>query len=614
MLTRINLLNSFKQLKLLGHNARSPIRRECASSSKSSDVPPHNETSPVESHESKIVNEVTDVNELKSSNALLNKDKQSSSVQPESNKDWLPEDRPWEGPKPESEIFKPFIQPIVYLSYANPKITDVQDQAMLDRIGPNVYFGYKYPQFNVREDFVDYFKIPRQKRKEVFAKVGITSNIWQYFPEEMASPEWSEIIIIGGGIVGTTIAYMMKYMLRDQMSITVIDKDLSQKNAQWPKAQNAFRTQFSLEENIQSSRFFYKFLKSHRVHLGILDNEPPNLNVVPSGHLFLCDIDSAEKRLDFHEKQIAEGAYVDVLNQFQLSSRFPWLNTEDVAIATHGVEEEGWLDPWALYVAIKGRAEFLGVRFLEAEFVDWNPHWPPSSTVMDDFFGSREIEFVHRLIYRLPCGAEKQLRFGTAIVAAGADSLGIAQQLGLGLPNSGVRCVPLPIEKRKRFNFVFNCPDAPIVDFPFLVDVPSGVWVRREGLGGNFVCGKNPAAKDEEPDPRDLEIDYEYFEKLIWPILVKRVPAFAKLRIVGANAHYIDYNYFDQSPVLGPHPYYHKVYFATGFSGYSMQAAPAAGRAIAEHIAYNRNYDVNLARFNWNRLFSGTQVREEILV
>lgn len=526
-------------------------------------------------------------------------------------KDWLPEHRPWEGPKPESEILKPYVEPYVYLSSRNPRISDPRDEKMLEECGKHIFYTFKYPQFNVRESPLEYFRLPKEYKQKAFERAGLKNHLFEYLPDEMLTPDHSEIAIIGGGIVGATIAYMIKYKVRDSVPVMVFEKDPTYSNAPWTMTHGGFRTQFSLVENILSARFFYDFLKSSKVHLSILEDEPPDINYVPAGFLFLSDLENAEKRLDYHQAQINQGAYVDVLNEFQLSQKFPWLNTEGIVIGTHGVEGEGWIDPWALFTAIKGRAEFLGVKFMHAEFLDWNPNYPNPGH--GELYFDPAGEFVHRFIYRLPCGAEKQLSFAQCIVAAGVDSIDIAKKLGLGQPNSGIRSVPLPVEKRKRFYYVFNCPDAPIVDFPFIVDVPSGVWVRREGLGGNFICGKNPTF-EEEPDPRNLDVDYQYFEKLIWPVLVKRVPAFAQLQIVGAWATYIDYNYFDQSPIVGAHPFHPKVHFATGFSGYAMQAAPAVGRAMAEDIMYDEHFDINLTRFNWNRLLFGNPLREEILV
>lgn len=42
-----------------------------------------------------------------------------------------------------------------------------------------------------------------------------------------------------------------------------------------------------------------------------------------------------------------------------------------------------------------------------------------------------------------------------------------------------------------RFIYVVHCPNGPGLDTPFLVDY-SGVYFRREGLGGNYIAGMSP--------------------------------------------------------------------------------------------------------------------------
>jgi len=46
---------------------------------------------------------------------------------------------------------------------------------------------------------------------------------------------------------------------------------------------------------------------------------------------------------------------------------------------------------------------------------------------------------------------------------------------------------------RKRYVYVIHCPDGPGLNMPFLVD-PSGVFIRREGLAGYYLCGASPSS------------------------------------------------------------------------------------------------------------------------
>lgn len=61
--------------------------------------------------------------------------------------------------------------------------------------------------------------------------------------------------------------------------------------------------------------------------------------------------------------------------------------------------------------------------------------------------------------------------------------------------------------------------------------------------------------------------------------------------------------------ILGPHPGYHNIYIATGFSGHGIQQAPAVGRAVTEMILDGKllfkdykSYPHN--QLNYNQFFS----------
>lgn len=45
---------------------------------------------------------------------------------------------------------------------------------------------------------------------------------------------------------------------------------------------------------------------------------------------------------------------------------------------------------------------------------------------------------------------------------------------------------------RKRYVYVFNCENGPGIDMPLVID-PTGAYVRREGLGGKYICGRSPS-------------------------------------------------------------------------------------------------------------------------
>ncbi|XP_010783486.1 FAD-dependent oxidoreductase domain-containing protein 1, partial [Notothenia coriiceps] len=160
--------------------------------------------------------------------------------------------------------------------------------------------------------------------------------------------------------------------------------------------------------------------------------------------------------------------------------------------------------------------------------------------------------------------------------------------------------------------YVLNCPDGPGLDTPFLIDY-SGVWFRREGLGGNYIAGTSPE-EALEPDTSDLEVDHQFFEEKIWPHLASRVPALEKLKVTSAWAGFYDYNTFDQNGIIGLHPQINNMFFATGFSGHGLQHSPAVGRAVAELIMQGNFTSIDLSNLGFRRIIQQEPMLERNIV
>jgi len=201
---------------------------------------------------------------------------------------------------------------------------------------------------------------------------------------------------------------------------------------------------------------------------------------------------------------------------------------------------------------------------------------------------------------KLPSGEINSMKFAYCIIAAGGDSGHVANLAKIG-SGSGMLSIPLPVEKRKRYVYCFDCQgDGPGINTPLTIDY-TGTYFRREGFGGTYVGGLSPNP-NEEPPVDNLDVDYKYFDERVWPNLANRVPAFNSIKVRNAWGGYYDYNCFDENGIIGPHPYYHNLYLATGFSGHGIQQAPAVGRAVAELILDGDFQTIDLTRFGFDRL------------
>lgn len=78
--------------------------------------------------------------------------------------------------------------------------------------------------------------------------------------------------------------------------------------------------------------------------------------------------------------------------------------------------------------------------------------------------------------------------------------------------------------------YCYECQgDPPGINTPLTIDY-TGTYFRRDGLGGTFIGGLSPTP-EQEPKTDNMDVDHQYFDDKIWPILAGRVPAFNAVKV-----------------------------------------------------------------------------------
>ncbi|MEM7582744.1 MAG: FAD-binding oxidoreductase [Acidobacteriota bacterium] len=397
---------------------------------------------------------------------------------------------------------------------------------------------------------------------------------------EAPSPGASfDVVIIGGGVIGSSIAYFLAQESSFDGSVAVIEKDSSYVDSSTARSVGGIRQQFSIAENIAMSQFGARFFRSAAELLAVGD-ERPDLSFREAGYLFLATAAGRSILEQNHALQRAHGAAVALLSVAALAERFPWLNTEDLAGAALGTADEGWLDPYSLLMAFKRKAEHLGVRYLAEEVV--------------------AIELRDRAVAAVRLGDGRRVSCGHLVNAAGPRAAAVAEMAGIE---------DCPVRSKKRLVFTFDCAES-LRNCPLVVD-PSGVYFRPEG--DRFLCGVSPP-ESSDPDCTDFKIDPHFFEDVLWPRLAHRVPAFDRLRQGTAWAGHYAVNTVDRNAIVGPHPEVEGFWFANGFSGHGLQHAPAIGRAVSELITFQEPRTLDLSRFDFARFAEGRPVTERNVI
>jgi sarcosine oxidase len=390
----------------------------------------------------------------------------------------------------------------------------------------------------------------------------------------MAEPS-ADIVIVGGGGVGSAIAYFLMRLAAPGLKVVVYERDPTYAQASTTLAAGGIRQQFSTPENVLMSQFGYAFMAAAAEDLAI-DGEAPEVGLKPLSYLRLTRHDRVDEIKAQVDMQRGLGATPRLLDQGQLANLYPWMNVEDVALGVLGGAGEGVFDPYGLLQALRRKAIDLGAVFETGEV----------SAIERD--GSGRVVAV-----QLADG--RRTACGRLVNAAGPRAGAVAHLAGLDLPVIAVKAT----------TFAFRLPEP--LECPVVLDHVQGLQFKPEGP---IYVAARPRESDEAAP--DFEVDYALFEDLVWPALAHRASVFETLKLMRAWAGHIEWNTFDGNPVLGAHPECANFIFANGFSGHGAQHLPAAGRAIAELLVHGEYRSLDLSRFGYERLLTGARVPETV--
>jgi glycine/D-amino acid oxidase-like deaminating enzyme len=110
-------------------------------------------------------------------------------------------------------------------------------------------------------------------------------------------------------------------------------------------------------------------------------------------------------------------------------------------------------------------------------------------------------------------------------------------------------------------------------------------------------------------------VDGGWFERVVWPALAQRIPAFESLKLKREWAGLYDENELDGNMILGNWPgRLENFIVACGFSGHGLMHAPAVGRAIAELVVHGRYETIDLARMGYRRVLDNEPYAESGII
>jgi len=354
--------------------------------------------------------------------------------------------------------------------------------------------------------------------------------------------ERADVVIVGGGIVGSSIAYHLTQAgCRD---VLVLERETHQGKGSTGKSMGGVRAQFSTPVNIQMSLYSIPFYAKFEEVVG----HPADYR--PQGYLFLATKDShlAYLRDNFERQKKLGLTTARLLSADEIRTMLPQLRSDDV-LGGSFCSTDGFVDPYSVMNGFMASAVEHGATLWKKTEV---------TGIGTDQQGTFRVE-----TSRGPVSTR------IVVNAAGAWAAQIAKFVGVDLPVEPLRRMLVPSEPFDAFPHTS----------PMVIDMSTGFHFRPEGRG--FLLAWN----DPEETP-GYKTDFEpsFIEKILMHA-ADRVPAFENLPVNPKRAWAGLYEMTpDHHCVLGPVAAVPGLFLANGFSGHGVMHSPATGKILSDLI------------------------------
>ncbi|HYO90907.1 MAG TPA: FAD-binding oxidoreductase [Pyrinomonadaceae bacterium] len=384
--------------------------------------------------------------------------------------------------------------------------------------------------------------------------------------------ETADVVIIGGGIVGASIAYHLAAAgCRD---VLVVEREAHQGKGSTGKSMGGVRVQFSTPVNILMSRYSIDFFSRFEDATGYAADYRPH------GYLFVA---TSEQHLDYlranRERQRRLG-----LSQVELGSReeiveiVPQLRSDDIMGGSF-CPLDGFVDPHSVMMGFMQRARELGARlWLSAEVTG--------------------IE-VERGEVAAVATTRGRVMTRKVVNAAGAWAASVAGLAGCELPVKPLRRQLVPTEPFDKLP----------ARFPMMIDMSTGFHFRREGQR-ILLAWNDP----EETPGFKTDFDLSFIEKILVRA-AERVPCLAEAEVNPQRAWAGLYEMTpDHHAIIGRAPGLRGLFLANGFSGHGVMHSPATGRLISELILYGETRLLDARPLRPERVSEGDLLNEAAIL
>jgi len=397
--------------------------------------------------------------------------------------------------------------------------------------------------------------------------------------------ETADVVIIGSGIVGSSVAYHLAQA--GCTNVLVLEREAHQGKGSTGKSMGGVRAQFSTPVNIQMSKYSIEFFSQFDEVVG----HPADYRA--HGYLFCA---TNEKHLAYleanRERQQALGVTnVEWVSPEDVVKMVPQLRVDDILGGTF-CPTDGFVDPHSVMMGFMLNARQSGVRLWLDTCVTGIRIEAKAGT--NSVNANQSSDNAANAI----SGVQTTRGFiSTRVVvnAAGAWAAEVAGMAGAELPVEPLRRQLVPTEPFDQL------PKR----FPMVIDMSTGFHFRREGKG-ILLAWNDP---NETPGFK-TDFDESFIEKILTHA-ASRVPVLAE---AGVNPRRAWAGLYEMTPdhhcVIGPSPNVSGLYFVNGFSGHGVMHSPASGRITADLILQGHSELIDAKQLSVERFKQGKLLEE----
>ncbi|MEU5209158.1 FAD-binding oxidoreductase [Streptomyces sp. NPDC020742] len=356
-------------------------------------------------------------------------------------------------------------------------------------------------------------------------------------PAQAPLPERADVVIIGGGVIGASIAFHLAEAGVARVLLLERDRPASGSSG---KPLGGVRAQFSDPLNIRLG------LRSLAAWRDFAQRPGADVGLCPVGYLFL--LGDEHELATFGEgvaTQNAHGVPSRILTPHEAHALCPYLDPGSIVAAAYS-PTDGYALPGAAVTGYLRAARRLGATV--------RSHCPV--TALETADGA--LQAVHT-----PYGT---VRTDTVICCAGAWSAAVGAMAGVELP-----VTPL----RRQIAFTGPLRPAP-PRIPFTLDYSSTLYFHNDTAGGLLMGLSDPA---QQPG-----FQREFTREWLTPFraaAARRAPDLARLPVVDGWAGLYEMTP-DRNALIGEAARPGRFLYATGFSGHGFLQAPAVGETVRD--------------------------------